>query len=175
MTIVAPPVGALLLGVLPMQGVLAIDVVTALLAVAISLRHCDPAAAPSGRGRGEVRLVLVGDACGPALHVGLARSDGDPGHGDGHQLLPHRGTVAHAHSGHEALWRRGHTPGRTWVRFRHRRTRGRDGPGRVGRIRSPHSDLAHGVGRHWTWLPAPGPDTRPPCSGWRSRPRSWRP
>jgi DHA3 family macrolide efflux protein-like MFS transporter len=34
MSIVAPPVGALLLGVLPMQGVLAVDVVTAALAVA---------------------------------------------------------------------------------------------------------------------------------------------
>jgi DHA3 family macrolide efflux protein-like MFS transporter len=34
MIIVAPPTGALLLGVLPMQGVLAVDVVTALLAVA---------------------------------------------------------------------------------------------------------------------------------------------
>ena len=34
MIIVAPPVGALLLGVLPMQGVLAVDVVTAFLAVA---------------------------------------------------------------------------------------------------------------------------------------------
>ena len=37
MSIVAPPVGALLLGVLPMQGVLAIDVLTGLVAVALLL------------------------------------------------------------------------------------------------------------------------------------------
>jgi DHA3 family macrolide efflux protein-like MFS transporter len=55
MIIVAPPIGALLLGLLPMQGVLAVDVVTALLAIATltviaipqPARAADAAGAPS--------------------------------------------------------------------------------------------------------------------------------
>jgi DHA3 family macrolide efflux protein-like MFS transporter len=55
MIIIAPPVGALLLGLLPMQGVLAVDIVTAVLAVATlvviaipqPVRAADSAKAPS--------------------------------------------------------------------------------------------------------------------------------
>ena len=64
MIIVAPPVGALLLGVLPMPGVLAVDVVTALLAVATLTVIAIPQP-----GRSRRRSRRSGPRCGPAFAI----------------------------------------------------------------------------------------------------------
>ena len=75
MNIIAPPLGALLLGVLPMQGILAIDIVTALLAVTplFFIRIPQPAGAAPLAGRPSAKPSVWQDMRqGFALRVGLA-------------------------------------------------------------------------------------------------------
>lgn len=69
LNIVAPPIGALLIGILPMQGVLAVDIVTALIAISILAFIHVPQPQAGTTGAAETPTTFVEDLRGGLAYV----------------------------------------------------------------------------------------------------------
>ena len=152
MNIGSAPLGALLLLWLPMQGILAIDIVTAAIAVTCLFFVAIPQperhlSSQTWRGRD---WLVAGRARRSALRVGLAGFDADcrAGHADQPAVEPHQCLAAAA--GDESLPRAGVSSGLDGIRLGSGGGGGRADFERLGRFSPPGDHFAGGdcgVGR----------------------------